>query len=354
MTASTSGTTSRESATAPAAGPRPGEILMQLATGYMASAALYAATKLAIPDILKSGPKPVAEIARACSANEDAVFRVLRALASAGVFNEVAPRTFALTSDGELLQSDRPDSLRPMVLWLDDKFHFDTYPELPYAMKTGQTVVEKVFGESCFGYFEKNPEESKVFNEAMTGFSRMFMPAVLDAYDFSWLNGKTLVDVGGGHGYLLTSILKKYPEIHGVISDLEHVVAGAPAMIRDAEVESRCTTHHGSFFESVPAADAYVLKHIIHDWDDEKATTILHNCGRAGKGKPRVLLIESVVAPGNEPHFAKWLDLEMLLLPGGKERSEREFAKLFEGAGFRLTRVVPTKGALYVVEAEKV
>jgi hypothetical protein len=354
MTASTSGNTSGASAAAPAAGSRPGDVLMQLATGYMASAALYAATKLGIPDILNSGPKPTTEIARACGANEDAVYRVLRALASAGVFNEIAPRTFALTADGELLQSDRPDSLRPMVLWLDDKFHFDTYPELPYAMKTGNTVVEKVFGESCFGYFEKNPEESKVFNDAMTGFSRMFLPPVLDAYDFSWLNGKTLVDVGGGHGYLLTSILKKYPEIHGVVSDLDHVVAGAPEMIRNAGVESRCTTHQGNFFESVPPADAYILKHIIHDWNDEKATTILRNCARGGKGKTHVLLIESVVAPGNEPHFAKWLDLEMLLLPGGKERSESEFSKLLEGAGFKLTRVVPTKGALYVIEAEKV
>jgi O-methyltransferase domain/Dimerisation domain len=354
MTASTSGNTSGASAAAPAAGSRPGEVLMQLATGYMASAALYAATKLGIPDILKSGPKPTSEIAQACGAHEDAVYRVMRAMAAAGVFTETAPRTFALTADGELLQSDRPDSLRPMVLWLDNKMHFDTYPELTYAMQTGNTVTEKVYGESCFGYFEKNPDVSKVFNEAMTGFSRMFTPAVLDAYDFSWLNGKTLVDIGGGHGFVLTSILKKYPEIRGVLADLEHVVAGAPEMIRKAGVESRCTTHPVDFFASVPAADAYVMKHIIHDWNDEKATTILRNCARAGIGKTRVILMESVVAPGNEPHFAKWLDLEMLLLPGGKERTEAEFAKLFEGAGFKLTRVVPTKGALYVVEAEKV
>jgi predicted transcriptional regulator len=327
---------------------------MQLATGYMATAAIHAVTKLGIPDILKAGAKPVAEIARACDANEDAVYRVMRALASAGIFNESAPRTFALTGEGELLLSDRADSQRAMVLWLGNKMHFDTYPELPYAMKTGETVVEKVYGETCFGYFEKNPEVSKIFNEAMTNFSRMFTPAVLDAYDFSWLNGKTLVDVGGGHGFVLTSILKKYPEIRGVVSDREHVVAGAPEMIRNAGVESRCTTHSGDFFASVPAADAYVMKHIIHDWDDEKATTILRNCARAGVGKTRVILMESVVAPGNEPHFAKWLDLEMLLLPGGKERTEAEFAKLLEGAGFRLTRVVPTKGALSVVEAEKV
>ena len=353
MTASTSGITSGAAA-APAAGSRPGDVLMQLATGYMASAALYAATKLGIPDILNAGPKPTSEIAKACGANEDAVYRVMRALASAGVFTESAPRTFALTAEGELLLSDRPDSMRPMVLWLDSKIHFDTYPELPYAMKTGNTVVEKVYGETCFGYFEKNPEVSKVFNEAMTGFSRTFAPAVIDAYDFSWLNGKTLADIGGGHGFVLTSILKKYPEIRGVLADLEHVLAGASEMIRKAGVESQCTTHPVDFFASVPAADAYVMKHIIHDWNDEKATVILKNCARAGRGKTRVILMESVVAPGNEPHFAKWLDLEMLLLPGGKERTEAEFSKLFEGAGFKLTRVVPTKGALFVVEGEKV
>ena len=354
MTASTSGTTSGASATAPAAGPRPGEVIMQLGTGFMATAALYAATKLGIPDILKSGPKPTSEIARACDGNEDAVYRVMRALASAGIFTEVAPRTFALMPEGELLLSDRPDSQRSMVLWLGNKMHFDTYPELTYAMQTGNTVTEKVYGESCFGYFEKNPEVSKVFNEAMTGFSQMFAPAALEAYDFSWLNGKTLADVGGGHGFVLTSILKKYPEIRGVLADLEHVVAGAPKMIRKAGVESRCTTQPTDFFASVPAADAYVMKHIIHDWNDEKATTILRNCARAGIGKTRVVLMESVVTPGNEPHFAKWLDLEMMLLPGGKERTEAEFAKLFDGAGLKLTRVVPTKGALSVVEVEKV
>jgi O-methyltransferase domain/Dimerisation domain len=354
MTASTSGSTSGGSAAAAAPGPRPGEIIMQIGTGYMATAALYAVTKLGIPDILKSGAKTTSEIARACEANEDAVYRVMRALASTGIFTESAPRTFALMPEGELLLSDRPDSQRSMVLWLGNKMHFDTYSELPYAMKTGNTVVEKVYGESCFGYFEKNPEVSKVFNEAMTGFSQKFAPAAIEAYDFSWLNGKTLADIGGGHGFVLTSILKKYPEIRGVLADLEHVVAGAPEMIRRAGVEDRCTTQPVDFFASVPAADAYVLKHIIHDWNDEKATTILRNCARAGIGKTRVLLMESVVAPGNEPHFAKWLDLEMLLLPGGKERTEAEFAKLFEGAGFKLMRVVQTKGAVCVVEAEKV
>lgn len=334
-------------------GPQPAELIMQLGTGFMVTAALYAVTRMGIPDLLKDGAKPVRELTAARGANEDAVYRVMRALASAGVFNESSPRTFALTPAGDCLRSDRDDSARDMVLWLGNKFHFQTHPELTHSMMTGETVVEKVFGETCFGYLEKDKEVGDVFNAAMTMFSKMLTPPVLEAYDFSWLNGKALVDVGGGHGYLLTAILIKYPEIHGVIFDLEHVVKGAPAHIGAAGVSSRCQTASGDFFAAVPAGDAYIMKNIIHDWSDDKALRILQNCHRAGTGKARVILVEAVITPGNEPHFAKWLDLEMLLLPGGRERTEEEFARLFEQAGFRLTRVVPTKSPVCVLEAEK-
>jgi len=334
-------------------GPQPSEQLMQLATGYMVSAALYSVTKLRIPDLLKHGPKTARELAGACAANEDALYRVLRALASVGVVTECSPRTFALTPVGDCLRSDRDDSARDMVLWLCDKFHYQTYPEMLHSLKTGETVVEKVFGESCFGYFETDKEVGDVFNAAMTTFSKMLTPAVLEAYDFSWLNGKTLVDIGGGHGYLLTAILKKYPEIHGVIFDLEHVVNGAPSKIEAAGVSARCRAACGDFFAEVSPGDAYIMKHIIHDWSDEKALCILRNCHRAGRGKTKVILVEAVITPGNEPHFAKWLDLEMLLLPGGRERTEVEFVKLFEQAGFRLTRVVNTNSPVCLLEAEK-
>jgi hypothetical protein len=336
-----------------AQGPQPSEQLMQFATGYMVSAALYSVTQLGIPDFLKHGPKSARELAGACAANEDAVYRALRALASVGVLTECSPRTFALTAVGDFLRSDRDDSARDMVLWLANKFHYQTYPEMLHSLKTGETVVEKVFGESCFGYFEKDKEVGDVFNAAMTTFSKMLTPPVLEAYDFSWLNGKTLVDIGGGHGYLLTTILKKYPEIHGVIFDLDHVVAGAPSNIAAAGLAATCRAAAGDFFTEVPSGDAYIMKNIIHDWNDEKALSILRNCHRDGKTNLKVILIEAVITPGNEPHFAKWLDLEMLLLPGGRERTEEEFAELFESAGFRLKRVVPTKSPVCVLEAEK-
>ncbi len=337
-----------------AEGPQPADQIMQLVMGHMVASAVYSVTKMGIPDLLSGGAKPISELARASGANEDALYRVLRALASAGVFAESSPRTFALTTAGEYLRRDREGSIRDMALWMGDKFHFQIFPELSHSIKTGETVTEKVFGVSCFDYFAKDKEVSEVFNAAMTMFSKMLAPPVLEAYDFSWLNGKTLVDVGGGHGHLLTSILKDYPQVRGVIFDLEHVLAGTQTRIDSAGVAARCETAAGDFFQSVPEGDAYIMKHIIHDWSDERARTILKNCHRAGRGAARVILVEAVLAAGNEPHFAKWLDLEMLMLPGGRERTDEEFGRLFEQTGFRLTRVLQTKSPVCVIEAEKV
>jgi len=336
-----------------AQGPQPVEQLIQLATGYMATSALYAATKLGIADLLKEGPKSTRDLAHATATNESALYRVLRALASAGVFTEVSPRTFALTPAGDLLRTDCEDSFHDMALWFGDKFHFQTFPEMMHSLKTGETVSEKVFGLSCFDYLARDKELSEVFNNAMTGFTKTLTPPVIEAYDFSWLNGKTLVDIGGGHGKLLTIILKKYPGLSGMVFDVDHVLAGAVPRIQEAGLAGRCATCSGDFFAAVPAGDAYIMKNIIHDWSDERALTILKNCHRAGKGKTRVILVECVITPGNEPHFAKWLDLEMLLLPGGRERTEEEFAELFHKAGFRLTQILRTKSPVCVLEAEK-
>jgi hypothetical protein len=334
-------------------GMDPVQLILQLGTGYMPAAALYSAAKLGIADLLAAGPKSVAELAAEAGAQEDALYRLLRALSSVGVFSEVLSRTFALTPAAELLRSDRADSLRDAVLWFADRTHFETYPEMLHAIKTGDTVVEKVYGEACFDYFAKNKEVGEVFNAAMTSFSSMSVPAVLEAYDFSWLEGKTLVDIAGGHGYLLGEILRKYPSVRGVLFDLEHVASGANRIFAQAGVANRASVIAGDFFKEVPPANGYVLKHIIHDWDDARSLDILRNIHRAAEPKARLVVLDAVIAPGNEPHFAKWLDLEMLLLPGGRERTQEEFARLFERGGFRLTRVVPTKSPVSVIEAEK-
>ena len=332
----------------------PAEQMIQFATGFMVSSAVYSVTKAGIPDLLRDGAKSAQELAKNSGSNEDALYRIMRALASIGVFSEVFDKKFALSPAGEYLCKDTPGSHRDMVLWMGDAIHHRTYAEMGHALKTGETVIEKVHGVSCFEYFAQDKPLSEVFNAAMTGFSAMIAPAVLDSYDFSTLNNKTLVDIGGGHGYLLTQILRKYPDIRGTIFDLEHVVAGARSSLDNSGLSSRCQTAAGDFFQSVPPGEAYIMKNIIHDWNDELALKILKCCHRAGIGKTKVILVESILPAANIPHLSKWLDLEMLLLPGGRERTEDEFNRLFAQAGFRLTRVVPTNSPVCVIEAEKI
>lgn len=322
---------------------------MQLSTGYIASTCVYLAVKLRIPDSLAAAPRPVNDLARELGVNEDALYRVMRTLVSLGVFEEKAPRTFANTLTSTILRSETPGSMYDMALWMSDPFHFQVYANALHSLRTGQPAVEQTVGVPVFEYFPKHPEESEIFNNAMTMFSGMVIPAVLEVFDFSGIG--TLVDVAGGHGRVLTSILQKYPSMRGVLFDLEHVLAGARAVIDSLGLSDRCRTVSGDFFKAVPAGgDAYIMKHIIHDWDDERAATILKNIRSAMNPGGRLVLLESVVAPGNQPDFAKLIDLEMLLMPGGRERTEQEFRALFARAGFELTRITPTKSPLSVIE----
>jgi len=326
--------------------------VLQLVTGYIVSAALGAVARLGIPDRLATGPRSAADLARDVGASEDALYRTLRALSMAGLFTETSPRTFALTPAGELLQTGVPGSVRDLAMFLCDDFHFRMYAETLHAVRTGEPVGAKVVGMPVFEYLKKDPELSARFNNAMTNFSASVAPAALKAYDFSGID--VLVDVAGGHGMLLASILERYPEMRGVLFDLDHVVAGATVF--DAlGVRNRVATKSGDFFTAVPAGgDAYLMKHIIHDWNDEGAGVILRNIRTALAGKPngRLILLEAVVKPGNEPDLNKLIDLEMLLLPGGRERTESEFAALFSAHGFQLTRVVPTESPLAVIEGK--
>jgi hypothetical protein len=334
---------------------QPAELLMQAACGYIIAQALNVAARLKVADYLGSGSMSAAELATATYANEDALYRVLRALASVGIFTEVAPRRFALTPPAELLRSDVPNSMHAMVVWMCDPEHFQAYSEMVHSVKTGETICQRVYGMPLFDHFAKNQAWSAVFNSAMTSFSAAVIPAVLEAYDFSSIG--TLMDVAGGHGFVLTSILEKYPKMRGILLEVDHVCAGASQRIGKLECSGRCQIMTGDFFKSIPAgADAIIMKHIIHDWDDDEALTILRNCHRALAGKPtaKVILLEAVLPPGDEPHFGKVLDLEMLLLPGGRERTEEEFRTLFAKAGFQLTRIVPNKSPLSVIEAERI
>ena len=328
-----------------------GQLVFQVASGYMASAALQVAMRLDIAARLSNGPRPVAHLARETGVQTDGLYRVLRALAGMGIFAESSPRTFALTPAAELLRKG-PGSLGDGIEFITDPLHFETYAEALHSVQTGQPAAEKVVGMPLFEYLAKTPQWSTSFNNAMTAFSANVMPAVLKAYDFSGIG--TLVDVAGGHGHVLTSVLRNYPQMRGVLFDLEHVVAGSGPLLAASGVQNRVRAESGDFFKAVPAGgDAYIMKHIIHDWDDERAVAILSNIRKALEGKPqgRVILLEAVLAAGNAPDFAKLLDLEMMLFPGGRERTAEEFGALFNRAGFTLTMVVPTESMLSVVEA---
>ena len=327
--------------------------IFQIATGYIPSTALHAAVKLGIADHLAAGPESVAVLAKKAGVNEDALYRVLRLLSGLGVFDEVSPRTFANSSASAVLRRGVPGSIYPMALWMADPFHLRVYADAMHSVETGRPAADKTVGMPVFDYFRRDPELSEVFNDAMTAFSAFVVPAVLEAYDFGDI--EVLVDVAGGHGHVLMSILQRYPKMRGLLVDLDHVIAGALPRIREMGLIDRCETRVGDFFASVPAGgDAYIMKHIIHDWDDERAITILRNIKQAMKPGGRVILLESVLLPANQPDFGKLIDLEMLLMPGGRERTEEEFRVLFERAGYTLTRIVPTQSPLSVIEARPV
>src|SRR5262245_5341394 len=333
--------------------PDPVQHVMQIATGYVVSTALQLAVQVGVADHLADGPRTAQELAAATGTNEDALCRVLRLLASVGIFTEVQPKTFALTPPADVLRKDAPHSIHDTVVFIADPLHLRVYADGIESLRTGKPAVEKTFGMSAFEYFKTHPEYSAVFNNAMTNFSAAIVPAVLEAYDFSGIG--TLVDVAGGHGQVLTSIVRKYPAMRGILMDLDHVIAGAKPKIDASGVGDRVQTATGDFFKAVPAGgDAYIMKHIIHDWDDDRAVQILRSIHTAFGSKPgKVLLLESVLPSNNEPGIGRVLDVEMMFMPGGRERTADEYAALFDRAGFQLTQVVPTKSPISVVEARK-
>jgi hypothetical protein len=326
--------------------------VFQLASGYVVSSALWVAAELGIADLLKDGPKPVSQLAAQAKVDEGALYRTLRLLAMAGIFAETQPRYFTLTPAADLLRSEAPNSLRDAVVWLADPMHFQIASHFLHSVRTGQPTVEHVTGKPAFEYFADEPVEFDRFHRAMTTMSAMAIHAVLYAYDFSPYS--TIVDVAGGHGYVICEILRKYPHLKGVLFDLPDVVTGGEHRICQLALDGRCRTEAGDFFQSVPqGGDLYLMKNIIHDWAEDRALTILGNCRAAlqGKSNGKLVLLELVVPPGNTPHMSKILDIEMLYFPGGRERTEPEYGELFAKAGFRLTRVVPTKAPYSVIEA---
>lgn len=327
--------------------------MMMLATGFFASAAIYVATKLAVPDLLADGPKSAAELSAATNTDEHSLYRTLRSIASIGVFAESEGRTFANTPMSETLRSDVPNSTRDMVIWLLEEPHWRVYGELLYSVQTGKTAWDKVHGGPIFEtLFNSQRELGAIFNRAMTSFSRQTIPAILAAYDFS--GAATIADIGGGVGHLLGAVLQKYSDVKGVLFEIPPVLEGATAMLDSYGVTERVELVAGDFTAEIPiVADVYMLKHIIHDWYDDKNQKILGNIRDVMPDDAKVLVIDAVVPTIGEPHFSKFLDLEMLMLPGGMERTAEEFESLLTKSGFRLNRIIQTPSPVSIVEAVK-
>lgn len=326
--------------------------LGQLITGYWLSQAIYVAAKLEIADLLAQGPRTAADLAKATSTHERSLYRMLRALASVGVFSELAPRTFAINDVADPLRRDAPGSQWAMAVMMGEE-HFAAWGQLLYSIQTGQGSFRKVYGEGVFDFLSKHPGPAQVFDAAMTSIHGKETALVLDAYDFGQF--PVLCDVGGGNGNTLAATLQRHPQIRGILFDLPHVVQRAQPNVEQqlgTQVANRCQFVGGDFFRQINVqADAIMMRHIIHDWDDEKCVTILKTCRAALAPGGKVLVVESVVPPGNEPGFVKWLDLTMLVIPEGKERTADEYRDLFAAAGLRLNRIVRTAGELDVLEA---
>jgi len=327
--------------------------MLQLISGFWISRGVFVIAKLGIPDLLAGGPKTAEEIAEHTDVHAPSLFRILRALVSVGVLSADSDNRFSLTPLSETLVTNAPGSLRWFAVSELGQEHYPAWGNLMHSVKTGEIAFDDFFGMDIWAYFQRNPEEAAVFNDSMSGMTAAVNEGLTSLYNFSKF--KTVVDVGGGHGALITQILNSNPEAKGVLYDAPQVVSGAEDRLAAAGLSDRCETIGGDFFKSVPAGgDAYVMKWIIHDWDDEKAIRILKNCRAQMSPDSRLIIVDCVVPESQEPHFAKFIDLNMLVMTGGKERTQEEFAKLFEAAGFKLLRVIPTEQPTSIIEGQPV
>ena len=323
--------------------------LIQMCVASWVSAVVYAAARIGLADQLANEPRSSAELAGPMRMHQPSLHRLMRTLAGLGILTERDAQRFALTPLGEALKTGAPGSARSTLIAFGGTF-WHGWEEIVYSLETGKTGFEKAHGMPLFEYLRQHPAEASHFSAAMVGFHGDEPPAVAEAYDFSRFT--KVVDVGGATGNLLAAILSRHAGPQGVLFDRPHVVTDAPALLKSRGVEGRVTIEAGDFFETVPAGgDAYLLSHIIHDWNDDRCLAILGHCRKAMKPDSRLLLVETVLPAGDAPHPGKVLDMVMLVFPGGQERTEAEFAALLGRAGFRLSRVVPTASAVGVVEA---
>jgi len=322
--------------------------VLQLLGGAHVAGAVSCLAQLGIPDLVESGPKSAEVLAKEIGAQPQELYRLMRATACVGVLSEGADGKFSQTPMSAVLRSKANPSFRALAIMGGREWHGRGWSHLEHCVRTGKQATEKIYGMHAFEYMKQHPEEAQIFNDAMTEFSMVDGPAVAEAYDFSGIH--SIVDVGGGHGLLLAIILQKNPNMKGTLYDVQHVVDGAtngplkPVM-------DRCALASGDMFSSVPAgADAYIMKHIIHDWPDDLCIKILKACRKGVNAGGKLLVVDHVIRPGNTFSPGKFLDLQMLIFPGGCERTEKQFRELFAAGGWQLTRIIPTVALDSIVE----
>ena len=323
--------------------------LFEMATAYWLSQAIYVAAKLGIADLLRDGPQSCVALAASSGADAPSLFRLMRALSSVGIFAHLSGDRFALSRLAECLQTEVPGSLRAMVITIGE-IHYQACGNLLHSVQSGSPAFNKVFGANLFDYLQQNVDAADAFNQGMANVSSLLAYAVLMAYDFEEIS--SIVDIGGGQGKLLEKILESTPDITGTVFDTASTIERAKHSFGNDAGSRRCSYIAGNFFTSVPqGADAYLLCGVIHDWDDRRAIAILRNCRQAMAEKGRVLIVDMVVPETDAMSFSKLLDLNMLAMTGGRERTIAEFRALLDAADYELTRIIPTMAPQSILEA---
>jgi O-methyltransferase domain/Dimerisation domain len=322
--------------------------MLQILNGAHVAGAVSCLAQLGIPDLVEKGPKSAEELAKQIGAQPEALYRLMRATACVGVLSEGPDGKFSETPLSAVLRSNAKPNLRAFAMMGGSEWHGRGWSDLEYCVKTGKQALEHLYGTHVFEFFKQRPEQAQIFNDAMTNLSTIDGPAVADAYNFDGIG--SIVDVAGGHGLLLAIILQKNPKLRGTLYEEAHVIAGAPNGPLKP-VMDRCTLLSGDMFASVPAgADAYLMKHIIHDWPDDMCVKLLKACRQSVNAGGKLLVVDSVIHPGNEFSPSKFLDLQMLIFPGGRERTEKQFRDLFTASGWKLNRIIPTAAVDSIVE----
>jgi hypothetical protein len=323
--------------------------ILQIVLGSQIAGAVSCLAQLGIPDLIENAPKSADELAKQIGADPQALYRLMRATASVGVLSEGPDEKFSQTPMSKVLRSDAKPCLRSFAMMSGREWHERGWANLEYCIRTGKQALDKIYGAHVFEYLKQNPDEGQIFHGAMTELSMIDSPAVAGAYDFAGI--RSIVDIAGGHGFLLATILEKYPHLRGTLYEEPHVLDGA-ANGPLKSLKDRCTFTSGDMFSSVPAgADAYIMKHIIHDWQDDLCIKLLKACRQGVNAGGKLLVVDAVIPLGNDFFPGKFLDLQMLLFPSGRERTEKQFSELLAASDWRMNRVIPTAAMDSIIEA---